>query len=193
MSTNTANGVPPAIESSAFATFVGLLLAPVIAQGLWRPLGHVLGAAGSAGPVTVGALSITLLIAALQRFRPGRGPNPQHRRRYAGRARCLGGLLPWPPRVADAPDRERRHRGVARLAAAPAPRDPERAPRAPPGARRALPAPLGSGARLSGPRERVHGRSVASGHAAGARREVSGDPQLPERLRAGQQPLQGGS
>lgn len=48
-------------ERLGFTTLVGCLLAPVIAQGLWRPLAHGLGAAGSASQLTWAALSLCAL------------------------------------------------------------------------------------------------------------------------------------
>ncbi len=63
--------VPSSRERIAFATLVACLLAPVVAQGLWRPAESLLGAAGTAGHVTLAALGIAGSGAFVQRF--GRG------------------------------------------------------------------------------------------------------------------------
>ena len=39
-------------ERSAFGALVAVLLAPVVAQGLWRPMVHVFGPAGDAASLT---------------------------------------------------------------------------------------------------------------------------------------------
>lgn len=57
-------------ERSAFTALLVLLAAPVIAQGLWRPLTHVLGPAGSSDVVTGSALAIASAIAIGHRLRP---------------------------------------------------------------------------------------------------------------------------
>lgn len=44
------------LERSAFTGLVSLILGPIIAQGVWRPLVHFLGPIGSAGDVTAAAL-----------------------------------------------------------------------------------------------------------------------------------------
>lgn len=51
------------LERSGFAALVALLLAPVVAQGVWRPLVHVFGAAGSAASVTGAALVVAASLA----------------------------------------------------------------------------------------------------------------------------------
>jgi hypothetical protein len=64
-------------ERAAFTAFLALLAAPVIAQGLWRPLVHVLGRAGSSGVVTGSALAIVGVVVMGQRLwpsRPSRAP-----------------------------------------------------------------------------------------------------------------------
>lgn len=49
-------------ERLAFGGLLAFLLAPVIAQGLWRPLEHFVRGGGSAGSVTLGALAVCLPI-----------------------------------------------------------------------------------------------------------------------------------
>jgi hypothetical protein len=58
------------LERTAFGALTTSLLAPVIAQGLWRPLAHVLGAAGDARAISGAALAIGLVIAVVRRLRP---------------------------------------------------------------------------------------------------------------------------
>lgn len=48
----------PSLERLALGSLVVLLLAPVIAQGLWRPLVHVVGSAGNAPSITYASLAI---------------------------------------------------------------------------------------------------------------------------------------
>ncbi len=57
-------------ERSAFGALVVLILAPIVAQGLWRPLGHVLGTTGSAGAITGAALAIGGATVLVHRLRP---------------------------------------------------------------------------------------------------------------------------
>lgn len=52
---------PRGSERTAFTALAAVLLSPVVAQGLWRPLEHVLGAAGSAQQITGSALAIAVL------------------------------------------------------------------------------------------------------------------------------------
>lgn len=67
------NDAPPrSLERSAFTALVVLLAAPVIAQGLWRPLCHVFGSCGSAGSVTAAALALGGAMVLLQWLRPAR-------------------------------------------------------------------------------------------------------------------------
>src|SRR4051812_19460598 len=47
-------------ERSAFAGLIAVLVAPVVAQGLWRPLVHVFGPAGDAGSITAVAVAIAV-------------------------------------------------------------------------------------------------------------------------------------
>jgi hypothetical protein len=61
-------------ERTGFGALVALLLSPVLAQGLFRPLVHVVGPAGSAERITGAALAIGALLALAPRLRPGRAP-----------------------------------------------------------------------------------------------------------------------
>jgi Glycosyltransferase family 87 len=58
-------------ERAAFGSVVALLLAPVVAHGVWRPLTHLFGLTGSASAVTGAALVIGGAIALAQRLRAG--------------------------------------------------------------------------------------------------------------------------
>lgn len=68
--------VTTSLERTAFGALAASLLAPVIAQGLWRPLGHVLGWTGDARAITVVALAIGLVVVIVQRLRPERALLP---------------------------------------------------------------------------------------------------------------------
>lgn len=60
------------VERLAFTGLVAVLLAPVIAQGLWRPLTHFLGGSGDAAGVTGAALvlaGVTLGVRLIERKR----------------------------------------------------------------------------------------------------------------------------
>lgn len=57
---------PPGPERRAFAGLAALMVAPVLAQGLWRPLEHWLGAAGTARELTGAALVICAFNAVVQ-------------------------------------------------------------------------------------------------------------------------------
>ena len=72
------------LERAGFGALVALLLAPVLAHGLWRPLVHVFGPAGSAGRVTASALAIGAVVALVRHLRPAGPP---------WRPLLLGGLL----------------------------------------------------------------------------------------------------
>src|SRR4051794_14651561 len=72
------------LERTGFTALVSLLLGPIIAQGLWRPLVHVFGPSGSSGLVTGAALAISATIVLVQRLQPGRSRL---------RSIVLGGLL----------------------------------------------------------------------------------------------------
>lgn len=61
-------------ERPAFGALVAFLLAPVVAQGLWRPLVHVFGLSGKASAVTAAALAISAALVVVQQLRPGRTP-----------------------------------------------------------------------------------------------------------------------
>ena len=61
-------------ERPAFAALLAFLAAPVIAQGLWRPLVHALGPSGSSSGVTGSALAVAGAIVLAQRLRPSRTP-----------------------------------------------------------------------------------------------------------------------
>lgn len=61
-------------ERAAFGGLVALLLAPFVAQGLWRPLVYALGPSGSAGPITCAALAITAALVLVQEARRGQAP-----------------------------------------------------------------------------------------------------------------------
>lgn len=61
-------------ERPAFTALCAFLAAPVIAQGLWRPLAHALGLSGSSAVVTASALAIAGKIVVSQRLRPSRTP-----------------------------------------------------------------------------------------------------------------------
>jgi hypothetical protein len=58
------------LERPAFGALLALIVAPLIAQGLWRPLVHVFGPAGSSGVVTAAALVISAAVALIQALRP---------------------------------------------------------------------------------------------------------------------------
>lgn len=60
------------LERTAFGSAVVLMLAPVLAQGLWRPLVHLFGAVGNASAVTGAALAIGATAVLVQRLRPRR-------------------------------------------------------------------------------------------------------------------------
>jgi len=62
------------VERTGFATLATGLLSPVLAQGLWRPLEHVLGSAGSAAAITGAALAICLSNAGVQSLLRPRTP-----------------------------------------------------------------------------------------------------------------------
>lgn len=77
-------------ERAAFTAFLALLAAPVIAQGLWRPLVHVLGLAGSSGVVTCSALAVAGAVVMGQRLWPSRPSRPS---RAPLRSLALGCLV----------------------------------------------------------------------------------------------------
>ncbi len=57
-------------ERSAFGALMAVLLAPVVAQGLWRPIVHVFGPAGDAGSVTGAAVVIAVAVVLVRCLRP---------------------------------------------------------------------------------------------------------------------------
>ncbi len=61
-------------ERSAFAAILALLLAPVVAQGLWRPLVHLFGPAGDAASITGAALAVSGAVVLARRLRARRAP-----------------------------------------------------------------------------------------------------------------------
>ncbi len=63
-------------ERRAFAAWVALLLAPVIAHGLWLPLVHFLDPSGDADSLTGSALAVSFGLAFAEILRPGRSPFP---------------------------------------------------------------------------------------------------------------------
>lgn len=64
------NDDSPGREARAFAALVAFLLAPIVAQGLFRPLGHVFGPSGRSGTITGAALAITATIVLAEQLRP---------------------------------------------------------------------------------------------------------------------------
>jgi hypothetical protein len=62
-------------ERSAFGGLVALLLAPLVAQSLWRPLVHVFGPAGEAASITGAALAVSGAVVLVRRLRPGPAPS----------------------------------------------------------------------------------------------------------------------
>jgi len=62
------------LERSAFAALWAFLLAPVIAQGVWRPLLHIFGPSGKASAVTVSALAVSGTIVVARALRPKQIP-----------------------------------------------------------------------------------------------------------------------
>lgn len=71
-------------ERPAFGVLWAFLLAPVMAQGLWRPLLHVFGPSGKASAVTLSALAVSGTIVVVKELRPKQ--TPLH-------SLALGGLL----------------------------------------------------------------------------------------------------
>ncbi len=53
---------PTSIERTGFTTLVALLLSPIIAHGVWRPLVHIFGPSGNAVTVTGAALATASII-----------------------------------------------------------------------------------------------------------------------------------
>lgn len=65
---------PRSPERRAFVALLALLLAPVLAQGLWRPLVHIFGPAGDAATITVAALAISGVLLLVDHFSPAGSP-----------------------------------------------------------------------------------------------------------------------
>lgn len=57
-------------ERAAFGALIAVLLAPVVAHGLWRPMVHVFGPAGDAGAVTSAAVAIAVAVVLVRCLRP---------------------------------------------------------------------------------------------------------------------------
>ena len=72
-STDETNAAPHerGIERAGFAALTVGLLSPVIAQGLWRPLEHLLGPGGTARQITAAALVIATSAAVATRLSEG--------------------------------------------------------------------------------------------------------------------------
>ena len=62
------------LERPAFGALWALLLAPVIAHVLWRPLLHIFGPSGKAGAVTGAALAVSGMIVVAKELRPKQAP-----------------------------------------------------------------------------------------------------------------------
>lgn len=58
------------LERSAFGALMAVLMAPVVAQGLWRPMVHVFGPGGDAGAVTRAAVALAVVVVLVRCFRP---------------------------------------------------------------------------------------------------------------------------
>ncbi len=78
-------------ERAAFGALSALLLAPVIAQGVWHPLQHVFGSAGSASTITWAALAVAAVVVLVQIVLP---------RRKLALSLALGSLVAVAARVA---------------------------------------------------------------------------------------------
>jgi len=65
---------PRKVERPAFAALWAFLLAPVIAQGMWRPLLHIFGPSGRAAAITGSALAVSGTIVVIQTLRAGKAP-----------------------------------------------------------------------------------------------------------------------
>lgn len=70
MNPQTDDPHPPSFERPAFLVLCALVIAPVLAHGLWRPLLHVFGSSGGAGAITVAALAISGVMAGTRALRP---------------------------------------------------------------------------------------------------------------------------
>lgn len=74
MSEATSDDQGRSLERTGFGALAALLLSPVLAHGLWRPLMRGFGSAGSAGMITGAALVIAASIILARMWRPGRAP-----------------------------------------------------------------------------------------------------------------------
>lgn len=61
---------PRPLERSAFGALIALLLAPVIAQGLWRPTAHLFGTTASSAHVTLASLLVAGSVTVAAWLRP---------------------------------------------------------------------------------------------------------------------------
>ena len=68
MNETTSDTQGRSLERTGFGALVALILSPVLAHGLWRPLTHVLGPDGDAGRVTGAALAVAAIIAIASHF-----------------------------------------------------------------------------------------------------------------------------
>lgn len=71
---DTLNDGAQGLERPLFVALVALLLAPILAHGLWRPLIHIFGPSGDAASVTGAALAITVVVVVVHRFPWGQKP-----------------------------------------------------------------------------------------------------------------------
>jgi len=71
--TRTTTGTG-SLERPAFGALWAVLLAPVLAHGLWRPLLHLGGRSGTASAVTFSALAVSGTIGVVQALRPKQTP-----------------------------------------------------------------------------------------------------------------------
>lgn len=74
MTLETRTPAPCSLERTAFVALVVSLVAPIVAQGLWRPLVHVLGPEADAAVVTWAALAIAGTIVGVRALAPARAP-----------------------------------------------------------------------------------------------------------------------
>lgn len=68
---SSSGTAPPRLERAGLTACTALSLAPLLAQGAWRPLGHALGLSGDAVAVTVGALGVAAIVSVLGGLRRG--------------------------------------------------------------------------------------------------------------------------
>lgn len=65
---------PHNLERPAFAMLWVLLLSPILAHGLWRPLLHFFGPSGTASAITISALAVGGAVGVLTTLRPAQSP-----------------------------------------------------------------------------------------------------------------------